>query len=89
VRLALPAERAAPLASLIDVVRESRGWGRLSIRSRLLRLSTGLLLTTRIAIWHPRLLSLLNIVVLHAPSQIWHRQCDGSVLFQFVRPDRS
>jgi len=48
--------------------------------------SSGILLTARIAIWHPRLLSLLNVVVLHAPSQIWHQRPDGSVLFQFTRP---
>jgi len=89
VRLALNARRAAPLVSLMSLVRDSRGWRNRPFPSRVGRFSSGLVLTARIAIWQPRLLSLLNIIALHAPSQIWHQRSDGSVLFQFTRPARS
>ena len=86
IRVSLNTSHAAPLTSLIDVIRATGDWKRLPLLSRLSPGAKALVLTARITFLHSRLLSLLNVIVLHAPAQLWHTRPDGSVLFHFVRP---
>ena len=86
IRVSLSQKHAAPLASLIDVIRASGNWRQLPLRSRFAPGAKALALTIRITVLHSRLPALLRVIVLHAPSQTWHLRPDGSAVFQFVRP---
>ena len=84
-RLELDPRRAAPLAALIDIARGATAGRGLPLIPRLRQLCRGLWLTLRILVRHSKLFSLLNVIVLDAPSQTWHARSDGTVVFQFIR----